>query len=103
MHYRAIRRFSCGPGALNVGDMTTLPSGFAAPVISRAELTDLSEDVSLHGIAAVDDALPRLVGAARAVGVPEVLPAVLCSADEPEVARIRAFVKITYRLTSAAA
>lgn len=96
----AYRRFSCRFSGLNVKSMTTSQSVHAQPFITPADLRRLSEAVAERGIVGLDADLPQILCAARAAHAPTVLPDVLASTTEPEVARIRAFVKLGMFLTT---
>lgn len=83
------------------GHMTTT-ARHPQPFITDADLRRLSEAVADNGIAGLGSDLPLILSAARAAHAPVILPQVLASPTEPEVARIRAFIKLGMFLTATA-
>ena len=68
--------------------------------ISRTSIEGLAERVASAGLAATTPGdLTTLAKAGVAAGVPEVVCDVLVDTDEPEVARIRAFSRVTCAVT----
>ena len=68
--------------------------------MSSTDLEQLAWDFDAHGFAGRDAAVRHVVRSARVAGLSPVVIAVFAGADEPEVARMRAFGKIASALAN---
>jgi hypothetical protein len=69
-------------------------------LMSSTDLTDLAWDLASDGFVGRENAVRQVVRTARVHGVPAALTAVLADPGQPEVARLRAFGRISTLLAT---